>query len=60
MYIFLFGFCRYDDMYYLSMIFIDGKIGIKRIKEFLKCVFSYFDEKGILCFDLFESEIRFF
>lgn len=49
---------KYDDMYHLSMTFIDGKTGIKRTKEFSKCVSSYFDEKGTLCFDLFEPEIR--
>ena len=50
-------FYRYDDMYHLSMTFQDGKTGITRTKEISKCVANYFDENGLLCFDLFEPEI---
>ncbi|XP_022290605.1 signal peptidase complex subunit 2-like isoform X2 [Crassostrea virginica] len=48
---------KYDDMYHLSMTFQDGKTGITRTKEISKCVANYFDENGLLCFDLFEPEI---
>ena len=44
-------------MYHLSMTFQDGKTGITRTKEISKCVSNYFDENGLLCFDLFEPEI---
>ncbi|XP_048744352.2 signal peptidase complex subunit 2-like isoform X2 [Ostrea edulis] len=49
---------KYDDLYHLSMTFTDGKTGINRSEEFSKCVSNYFDENGVLCFDLFEPEIR--
>ena len=39
------------------MTFQDGKTGITRTKEISKCVANYFDENGLLCFDLFEPEI---
>ncbi|XP_061194889.1 signal peptidase complex subunit 2-like isoform X1 [Saccostrea echinata] len=49
---------KYDDMYHLTVTFTDGITGIQRTKEFSKSVCNYFDENGVLCFDLFEPEIR--
>ncbi|KAJ8310526.1 hypothetical protein KUTeg_012391 [Tegillarca granosa] len=49
---------KYTDEYHLSMTFIDGKTGKTRSDGFTKSVAEFFDENGVLCFDLFEPNVR--
>lgn len=48
---------RYDDVYELSLTFIDGKDGYKREKTISRSCADFFDENGVLCKDLLETAV---
>ena len=50
-------FVRFDDMYQLILEYRDGKTGLVREDSFNRSVAEFFDENGVLCFDLLEDAV---
>ena len=48
---------RFDDMYELVLEYKDGKTGQLREESFNRSVADFFDENGVLCFDLLEAAV---
>jgi signal peptidase complex subunit 2 len=51
------GMTRFDDIYSLEMIYIDGKTGVTRCAEITKSVAAFIDENGLVCEDIFAAEV---
>ena len=49
---------RYDDMYHLHMSFTDGQTKETRSASFSRSVATFYDENGVLVYDIFEPEVR--
>merc|ERR1711962_825755 len=48
---------KFDDMYELVLQFKDGKSGQTREDSFNRSCGDFFDENGVLCFDLLENAV---
>merc|ERR1712002_1275972 len=52
------GMSRFDDVYSLEMVFVDGKTGATRAADVDKSVACYVDENGLICEDIFTAEVN--
>jgi len=52
------GMSRFDDVYTLEMVFVDGKTGATRSADVVKSVAAYVDENGLICEDIFTAEVN--
>jgi len=52
------GMSRFDDVYTLEMVFVDGKSGATRTADVAKSVAGYVDENGLICEDIFTAEVN--
>jgi len=48
---------KFDDMYELVLQFKDGKTGLTREDSFNRSCADFFDDNGVLCFDLLENAV---
>ena len=48
---------RFDDMYELSLQYVDGKTGNTRNAETNKSVADFIDDNGVICMDLLEESV---
>merc|ERR1711910_55020 len=48
---------KFDDMYELSLQYVDGKTGNTRNAETNKSVADFIDDNGIICMDLLEDSV---
>ena len=53
----LYFLLRFDDMYELVLQYKDGKTGQTREDSFNKSCADFFDDNGLLCFDLLENAV---
>jgi len=49
---------RFDDVYTLELVFVDGKTGITRSADVARSVAGYVDENGLVCEDIFTAEVN--
>ena len=54
----LVGMSRFDDVYTLEMVFVDGKTGATRAADVCKSVACFVDENGLICEDIFTAEVN--
>jgi len=52
------GMSRFDDVYTLEMVFVDGSSGATRAADVAKSVAAYVDENGLVCEDIFTAEVN--
>ena len=48
---------KFDDMYELTLLFVDGKTKKRRHASFNRSCGDFFDENGLLCSDLVETAV---
>jgi len=49
---------RFDDVYTLELVFVDGKTGATRSADVARSVAGYVDENGLVCEDIFTAEVN--
>jgi len=52
------GMSRFDDVYTLELIFVDGKTGATRSADVARSIAGYIDENGLVCEDIFTAEVN--
>lgn len=52
------GMSRFDDVYTLELVFVDGKTGVTRSADVARSVAGYVDENGLVCEDIFTAEVN--
>ena len=55
--LYLFFSNRFDDMYELVLQYKDGKTGQTCEESFNRSCADFFDDNGVLCFDLLENAV---
>ena len=49
---------RFDDVYTLELVFVDGTTGLTRSADVARSVAHYVDENGLVCEDIFGAEVN--
>jgi len=52
------GMSRFDDVYTLELVFVDGKTGATRSADVARSIAGYIDENGLVCEDIFTAEVN--